>query len=206
MINIIYYIFSIIIIKQILSFKLSSYEPVIGNWKLLYSDNIFFENYQNDNNNFDLQIFPLRNDELSVKIKRYETFDLITYTKLVSCKAYQTDCKDLIGCDVDNIDENMCTLLILTAEKNIKSIGIFDFPYLPINYTSTMRPKYFIIYKIDLVLNRLYILFENNIYVFQRDKINKIVQDEKITTNTFFISNFVSFLLGKLLEKTIHLN
>jgi hypothetical protein len=191
------------------SLKINFFEPVIGNWKLLYSDNKYFNKYGSDNNNFDLEIFPFNDIELSVKIKRYENYNFITYIKSLNCKAYQTDCNNINDCiisDKISINDDICTLIILTAEKNIKSIGIFEFPYFSTNYISSLRPEYYIIYKIDIQLNRLYILFDNNIYVFQRSKISKVIQDERVITNVFLVTNFISFLVGKFLEKIIHIN
>ena len=45
------------------SFNLLPYEPCIGNWKLLYTDNEYLKN----NNNLDVQIYPIKENELSVK-------------------------------------------------------------------------------------------------------------------------------------------
>ena len=102
-------------------------------------------------------------------------------------------------------DGEICSLIVLKSEINIKSIGIFEFPYFSQDYITGLNPKYMIIYKTDLQLNRLYIYFDKNKYVFQRtnDKIYR--KEERVTTNVFLITNLISFYLGKLLEKFINI-
>ena len=192
-------------ISNIYSFKLNSYEPVIGKWKLLYSNNEIEKKHKK----LCLEIYPKKNDEISVKIKRYESYNLITYIKIVKCKAFNNNCNeisDLDNCLITLNNDNICTLIILTAEKNIKSIGIFEFPYFSINYISGFNPKYTIVFKVNTDLDRLYIYFDKNIYVFQRIYNDKILDDENLITNTFVLSNIISFILGKFLEKTFHIN
>jgi len=101
----------------------------------------------------------------------------------------------------------LCTLLILKTEKYIKSVGIFEFPYFAINYISGMNPRYLISWKVDNILGRLYIYFDNNTYIFEKNIYDKLDNsNDRITTNTFLATNLLSFLLGKFLEKTIHFN
>lgn len=198
-------------ISLINSFKLSIFEHSIGKWDLLYSTNKHIK--------FDkccLEIFPLLDDidQLSVQIKRYEKNKLINYIKIINCNVYNSK-YDLI-LTMDNIynkddiyNKDACSLVVLQTEKIIKSIGIFEFPYFAIKYISELNSKYIINWKIDLHLNRLYIYFDGNTFVFEKNHNNlnnKINSDESITTNTFIITNILSFLLGKLLEKTIHLS
>jgi hypothetical protein len=183
-------------------FNLLPYEPCIGNWKLLYTDNKHLYN----NNNLYVQIYPIKENELSVKIKRCESSNFVTYTKIIKCLAYYNDCDDekcMIANDFN--DGEVCSLIVLKSEKYIKSIGIFEFPYFTQDYITGLNPKYMIIYKIDTQLNRLYIYFDKNKYVFQRniDKIYK--KEERVTTNVFLITNLISFYLGKLLEKFINI-
>jgi hypothetical protein len=104
-------------------------------------------------------------------------------------------------------DGDYCSLVMLTAQKSISSIGIFDFPYLASDYKSGMRPKYLINWRIDNALNRLYIYLDGKTYIFERGYCGKKsgIDGDTITTNAFFITNIISFLLGKLLEKAIHL-
>jgi len=107
-----------------------------------------------------------------------------------------------------NFDKNeFCSLVILTAEKSISSIGIFDFPYFAVKYKSGMSPKYLIKWKVDNLLNRLYLYIDEHTYVFEKDFFKSFKNNdyENITTNTFLLTNLISFLLGKLLEKTIHI-
>jgi hypothetical protein len=206
----IYIILSLIpiLFNKILSFKLNTYEPAIGKWNLLYSNN----NIEQKHKKLCLDIHPLKNNEISVKIKRYESYNLITYIKIVKCKAYNNNCEELLDKDNclvelnDDEDGNICSLIVLTAEKNIKSIGMFEFPYFSINYNSGFNPEYTIVFKVDNNLDRLYIYFDKNIYVFQRKKNEQILDDDNIISNTFIISNIISFILGKLLERTLNIN
>jgi hypothetical protein len=179
------------------SFILLPYEPCIGNWKLLYSNN------KNLNNNIDLEILPIKDNELSVIIKRCEASNFIIYKKIIKCKAYYDECKEI----ENDIDEGeICSLVVLKSEKNIKSIGIFEFPYFSQHYITGLNPKYIIIYKADLLLNRLYISFDKNKYVFERIINNKLNRkEERVTTSVFLITNLISFYLGKLLEKFINI-
>ena len=172
------------------------YESCIGNWKLLYSDNKYI-----NNNNLDIEIYPIKDDEVSVKIKKCESYNFITYKKIISCLAYVEKCM----VDNDFNDGEICTLIVLKSEKNIKSIGIFEFPYFSRDYITGLSPKYMIIYKTDLQLNRLYIFFDKNIYVFQRIFEKIYTKEERVITNVFLITNLISFYLGKILEKYINI-
>ena len=198
-------------ISLINSFKLSTFESSIGKWNLLYSTNkhIKFEGCC-------LEISPLLDniDQLSVQIKRYEKNKIINYIKIINCNVFNSK-YDLI-LNIDNIfnkddifNKDECSLVVLKTEKIFKSIGIFEFPYFAIKYISELNSKYIINWKIDTQLNRLYIYFDGNTYVFEKNHNNlnsNINSHESITTNTFIITNILSFLLGKLLEKTIHLS
>ncbi len=203
----IYIILSILCVIN--CFNLFPYEPCIGNWKLLYTDNKYlYDNNNLYNNNLDIEIYPIKENELSVKIKRCESYNFIIYKKIIRCLAYYNDCSDFDKCMIENDfnDGEVCSLIVLKSEKNIKSIGIFEFPYFSRSYITGLNPKYFIIYKIDTQLNRLYIYFDKNKYVFQRsiDKLYKKV--ERVLTNVFLITNLISFYLGKLLEKIINIH
>lgn len=70
-----------------------------------------------------------------------------------------------------------------------------------------MNPKYLIKWRIDNSLNRLYIFLDSYTYVFEKKiiDIKKNNNYDNITTNTFLLTNLISFFLGKLLEKTIHI-
>ena len=198
----IYIILSLFYITN--SFNLLPYEPCIGNWKLLYTDN----EYLKKNNNLDIEIYPIKENELSVKIKRCESFNFIIYKKIIKCLAYYNDCSDVEKCMIENDfnDGEICSLIVLKSEKNIKSIGIFEFPYFSQDYNTGLNPKYMIIYKMDLQLNRLYIYFDKNKYVFQRNNDKIYRKEERVTTNVFLITNLISFYLGKLLEKFINIH
>lgn len=193
-------------IKMINSFKISAFEPTIGKWDLLYSTN------QNFNiNGCNLQISPCKNkfNELCVKIKRYERNNLITYIKTINCNIYSNSSNEIDGlekCLNPMKNQEICTLVLLKTEKLIKSIGVFEFPYFAVNYLSGMNPKYIIKWKVDKDLGRLYISFDKNTYIFEKECNNINDKRESITTNFFLITNLLSFLLGKLLEKTIHIN
>ena len=70
-----------------------------------------------------------------------------------------------------------------------------------------MNPRYLISWKVDNILGRLYIYFDNNTYIFEKNIYDKLDNsNERITTNAFLITNLLSFLLGKFLEKTIHIS
>lgn len=196
------------LINIVSSFTLSSFEPTIGKWKFLYTTNTDLTN-----RNFDIQISPSNEDinDMVVKIKIYESLNILKYTKIINCnvmhglpKQYYT----LNECLLFPEDGEICSLLILKAEKIFKSIGIFEFPYFTINYTSGMNPKYIITWKVDYLLNRLYINIETDTYIFEKKNNDYIDShnEESVTTNVFLITNLLSFFFGKLLEKTIHMN
>jgi sporulation protein YlmC with PRC-barrel domain len=200
------YIILISNIIHIYSFRTNIFDNAIGKWKLLYNDN------KNINiNNLDIDITPLDNkiDQLSVKIRRHEFKNIVTLTKMINCKVYDTSCEELQNmedCIIIDNKNKLCSLVVLDTEKYIKSIGIFEFPLFSLKYNSALNPKYFIIWRVDRILNRLYIYFDNNTYVFEKVMCDSSsVKVENITTNTFLLTNLISFLLGKLLDKTIHL-
>lgn len=196
-------IFFTIFFNTINSYKIDSFEPIIGKWKLLYTDNNSFKN----KNYCDLCIYPFdKTNQLSVKIKRYENDNLITFTKEIKCTVEHIsyDLLDELG-KILIKNEDSCNLVILTTSKFIKSVGIFEFPYFALKYKSGMNPKYILKWKYDIILNRLYIYLDEYKYVFERNYYDKLFGTEKnITTNVFLITNIVSFLFGKFLEKTIH--
>lgn len=200
-------IYNIIYICVIYSFKINIFDNVIGNWQLLYSSNIFLNDHK-----FKIDVIPCKNNinELLVKINRYETNNLITYSKIINCIIQNEECNELNNsdkCSLSIKDEELCTLVILKTEKYIKSIGIFEFPYFAVDYISGMNPKYLISWRVDNLLERLYIYFDNNTYVFKKKYYD--IQDcnnERITTNVFLITNILSFYLGKFLEKILHIN
>ena len=61
------------------SFKINIFDNAIGKWQLLYSSNKFLKDSK-----FNLVIDPCKNniDEVCVKIKRYESNNIITYSKI----------------------------------------------------------------------------------------------------------------------------
>jgi hypothetical protein len=197
-------IYNIDIIK---SFKINVFDSAIGKWQLLYSSNKFLKE-----NKFNLVIDPCKNniDEVCVKIKRYESNNIITYSKIVNCAIENNSCNNLTHpdkCSLSIEDGESCTLLILKTEKYIKSVGIFEFPYFAVDYISGMNPRYLISWKVDNILGRLYIYFDNNTYIFEKNIYDKLdYSNDRVTTNTFLVTNLLSFLLGKFLEKTIHIN
>jgi len=188
------------------SFKTHFFDNAIGNWKLLYSDNILLDN---NKDKCCLTIFPINdsiNEILSVKIKRLEKNSIFTQTKLINCNVYNTGCDEITGMCLDELEGKICTLLILNTEKYIKSIGIFEFPFLAVKYKSGLNPQYNLIWNVDNITNRLYIYFNDNTYVFERYmKDDYLMNEQMITTNTFLLTNLISFFIGKFLEKTIHL-
>jgi hypothetical protein len=194
-------------IYLIYPFKINVFDNAIGKWQLLYSSNKFLKDSK-----FNLIIDPCKKniDEVCVKIKRYESNNIITYSKIVNCAIENNSCNNLTHpdkCSLSIEDGELCTLLILKTEKYIKSIGIFEFPYFAVDYISGMNPKYLISWKVDNILGRLYIYFDNNTYIFEKNIYDKLDNsNERITTNFFLITNLLSFLLGKFLEKTIHIN
>jgi hypothetical protein len=206
-------LFFSLVLYKVFSFNINFFDPAIGNWKLLYCDNKLLNL---EKNKCELSIFPDENisNKLGIKIRKYENFGFIIFTKIINSKAYY-DSSTLI--DKENIKDinnfnlipvpSYCSLIILTAEKSISSIGIFDFPYFAIKYISGMNPKYLIKWRIDNSLNRLYIFLDSYTYVFEKKiiDIKKNNNYDNITTNTFLLTNLISFFLGKLLEKTIHI-
>jgi len=188
-------------------FKINLFEPIIGNWRLLYTNG----KYSKDNR-LSLKIIPINNDlnNVNVDIKHCENNNILIFTKIINCNLKDHDCnniEDIDNCDIPIKDGESCCLIIKKTEKYIKSIGVFEFPYFNINYHSSMNKKYTVIWKINHLLGRLYIYFDNDTYIFEKKYYDKMdLNNDRITTNFFLITNFISFILGKLLEKTIHLN
>lgn len=188
------------------SFKINNFDSVIGKWKLLYTTNIIF----NNENYCELCIKPsLTKNDLSVKIKKYESYGLITFTKVVESSIIENKC-DALELDLDyKMDIKCgeeCCMIILNSEKYLKSVGIFEFPYFATKYKSEMKPQYLIGWKVDKLLNRLYIYLDKHTYIFERNYYDKFSSREQIiTADTFLITNLISFILGKLLESTFHI-
>lgn len=179
------------------TFKLNKFDSAIGKWKLLYtSNNIFNDNY------CELIIRPnIVNNDLYVKIKKYEYNGLITFSKVIDTTVIENNEKSMeLTCGEE------CSMIILNSEKYLKSIGSFHFPYFAIKYKSIMKPKYIILWKVDKLLNRLYIYIDNYTYIFEKNYYDKFSSNEQIiTADTFLITNLISFLLGKILESTFHI-
>ena len=54
---------------------------------------------------------------------------MVTYSKIINCNLFMSSCEEID--DIEQIRENtQCSLVVIKSEKMIKSIGIFDFPYL----------------------------------------------------------------------------
>jgi hypothetical protein len=181
------------------AYRVSPYESAIGRWKLLYSDN-----FQVNSKHIDLCIEP-DEEQLKIKIKRYENENLVTIKKLIICTVDNEIPTIMPDLKSDNNCET-CTLILLKSQKFIKSIGIFEFPYFALDYRTGMYPRYVICWKYNAFLGRLYINIDNYTYVFEKNYYDKFTDKyENITMNTFLVANIISFLFGKLLEKTIHL-
>ena len=193
------YLFIFYYIQIGIAYHISPYESAIGRWKLLYSDN-----FQVNNKYIDLRIEP-DEEQIKIKIKRYENENLVTIKKLIVC-TIDNELPTIIT-DIKPVNNGeTCTLILLKSQKFIKSIGIFEFPYFALDYKTGMYPKYIICWKYNAFLGRLYIYIDNYTYVFEKSYYDKFTDKyENITMNTFLIANIISFLFGKLLEKTIHL-
>jgi len=206
-------------------------EHAIGKWKLLYTDNeIFYQQnikkkeiinldkklilYSNDNeyNKIELNIYPDYETinsypKLLLKIKKYEKQNFITYSKIINCNLFMSTCEEIDNLQIieenEKIDQDKCcSLVIVKSEKMIKSFGIFEFPHITFLYKSAMNSTYAITWKVDTLLNRLYVYFDNNTYVFERDFYDEMIMNKQsITTNTFIVTNIISFIMCKLLEK-----
>lgn len=201
-----FYIFFIFLnyLKLTQQFKINNFDSVIGKWKLLYTTNIIF----NNENYCELCIKPsINKNDLYVKIKKYESNGLITFTKVVESSIIENKCDALdLEYKIDVKCGEECCMIILNSEKYLKSIGIFEFPYFASKYKSEMKPKYFIGWKVDKLLNRLYIYLDKHTYIFERNYYDKFSSREQIiTADTFLITNLISFILGKLLESTLHI-
>ena len=185
----------------------------------------------NEYNKIELNIYPDYeniNDtfpKLLLKIKKYEKQNMVTYSKIINCNLFMESsptfsnlirlgpqhCKSswalLNSCEeiheVKKTHENkQCSLIVLESEKMIKSVGIFEFPHITFLYKSAMNPTYAITWKIDTQLNRLYVYFDKNTYVFEREFYDELIMNKQsITTNTFIVTNVISFIMCKLLEK-----
>ena len=178
-------------------YSLSLLEPTIGRWKLLYTDSILY-NKKNDCY-LDIFPIDNNKNKLSIEINRIEKKNIMILRKKITSKTVCiTDPKksDIVSPRIINLslsqgpysrgctsrqrssgilynsiikNKNRCSLVILTSEKFIQSIGIFQIPYFGINYKSEMRPEYLITWDFDIQLNRLYIYFDNNKYIFERN-------------------------------------
>ena len=120
-------------------------DPAIGRWKLLYTDSILY----NKKNDCYLDIFPFSNgndqNKLSVEINRIEKKNILILRKKITSKTVcftpstlldtiqplssQTTIKLCNLQKINNKTKNKCSLVILTSEKFIQSIGIFQIPY-----------------------------------------------------------------------------
>jgi len=181
-------------------FLLNNFDSAIGKWSLLYTTNIIFDNI----NNIELCIKPEYNSNgVKVKIKKYEYNGLITFTKILESNILENNDYN------DNLEikcGEQCCMIILNSEKYLQSIGMFDFPYFAVKYKSIMKPKCLIGWKVDKLLNRLYIYFDNHYYVFERNNYDIFSRKtHSITADAFLITNIISFVLGKFLESTFHI-
>ena len=175
------------------------FEPAIGKWKLLYTDNkILLPNKKNNQCNLD--IYPTNDsNKLLVEINRYENKNFIIEKKIIHSNIF------CISCDVDDDSNRHCSLVILQSQKFIQSVGIFEIPYFAIDYKSGMNPEYLIRWKVDPTQNRLFIYLDNTYYIFEKNYYDMDINNEKtITTNAFLISNLISFIIGKLLQNVFH--
>ncbi len=185
---------------------MKNYEPIIGKWNLLYSNDENFRKYD-----CELSIYP-SNDllELCVNIKRLDSIGLITYTKIVNAMVKNINCEEyntFKECPIiDNSDE-YCSLVLLKSEKYIKSVWIVEFPYFPKEYNTQMKEEYILRWKSDVILNRLYIFIDKKIYVFEKKiyKNGNQGKDSVIFMNIFIISNFFSILFDKMFDILFHL-
>lgn len=175
------------------------FEPAIGKWKLLYTDNkLFIPNKKSNQCNLD--IYPTDEaNKLSVEINRFENKNFIIEKKIVNSNIF------CISCDIDDDSNRHCSLVILQSQKFIESVGIFEIPYFAIDYKSGMNPEYLIKWKVDPIQNRLFIYLDNTYYIFEKNYYDLDINNEKtITTNAFLISNLISFIIGKLLQNVFH--
>ena len=164
--KLLFYYFCLLLLFVIDGFLLNNFDSAIGKWSLLYTTNIIFDNI----NNIELCIKPEYNtNSVKVKIKKYEYNGLITFTKILESNILENNNYDY------KYDDNLeikcgeqCCMIILNSEKYLKSIGMFDFPYFAVKYKSIMKPKCLIGWKVDKLLNRLYIYFDNHYYVFEK--------------------------------------
>lgn len=181
------------------SYRISHYDSAIGRWKLLYSDN------QKINiKHVDLCIEPFES-QLKIKIKKYENDNLITIKKMI---LFTIDGSNNLETEENNKINyaDICTLVLVKSQQYIKSVGILEFPYLAFDYKTEMFPKYVINWKYNPLLARLYIYFDDYTYVFEKNYYDKCSdKHDNITMNTFVFANIFSFILGKLLEKIVHL-
>ena len=191
-------IYSFITISNALNYN-KYFEPVIGKWKLLYTDNtLFIPNKKNNQCNLD--IYPSdKPNKLYVEINRYENINFMLQKKTVNSNVF------CVSCELDEESNRQCSLLILQSQKLIQSIGIFEIPYFAMDYKSGMSPEYFIKWKVDIQQNRLYIYLNNTYYIFEKNYYDLDINNEKtITTNAFLLSNLISFIIGKLLQNIFH--
>jgi hypothetical protein len=173
--------------------KINTIHNSIGKWSLLYTSDICF------NKELVLDINPSRNllNELDVKISIIYKKSFYKYKKTISFVT-----KD-INCDITDTENIECNLKFLTSEKYIQSFGIIDFPQITEKYDSSYQNIIIPTSKIYINCNKLYIFFNNHNYIFDRI-VNVPKEKENIVSQTFVLSNLLSFFIGKIFENFMH--
>ena len=173
--------------------KINSINNVIGQWSLLYTSNLCF----NDELLLDIRPTKILSNDLDIKL-------------IITCKNHFVNTQKILSfiakdveCDLINTEKINCKIIFLTSEKYIQSLGIIDFPQIIKKYDSSYQYNNILESNIFINYNKLYIYFNNHNYIFDRI-INVPRQKENIISLTFILSNLLSLAFGKILENITH--
>jgi hypothetical protein len=183
--------------------RINSIDNAIGKWSLLYTSNICFT----DDLLLDIKPSTIL-ENLNLNQNQYEyDFDI----KLtITCRNHFINTQKILSfitkeveCDLIDSNKINCNLLFLTSEKYIQSLGIIDFPQIIKKYNSSYQYENMLKSNVYINCDKLYIYFNNHNYIFEKI-INVSQQKENIISQTFIMSNLLSFAFGKLFDNIMH--
>ena len=199
----------ILFIFQILTLidclRINSIDNAIGKWSLLYTSNICFT---------DDLLLDIKPSTILENRNKYHNKNQIEYDfdiKLtITCRNHFINTQKILSfitkeveCDLIDSNKINCNLLFLTSEKYIQSLGIIDFPQIIKKYDSSYQYENILRSNVYINCDKLYIHFNNHNYIFEKI-INVSQQKENIISQTFIMSNLLSFIFGKLFDNIAH--
>lgn len=173
--------------------KINSIHNNIGKWSLLYTSNLCLD----DDIILDIKPSNVVENELDIKLSIICQNHFINTKKIISFVTKEIDC------EITNDKNIKCNLIFVRSEKYIQSLGIIDFPQIIKKYDSSYQNENIMTSDIYMYNNRLHIYFNNHDYIFDRI-VNVPKEKENIVSQTFVISNLLSFFIGKIFENIIH--